>query len=655
MDNNESPAELSRAISEYFKESMNHGESAKNDDKNGISNELILRQSEKVQPGVSSSSSSADYNSPSGPNLNGHASTQVPSNSVADGHSASDERHSADDSDDALYMRSTIRRNADNQLYRENTVTEYSSDNAGVEESFLDSFSESMPEFPGFSSNHIREKQVEGESANPYLKPRDTSQSIGIEGILDQKCKITIDQGITYNVLVVGKAGSGKTALVNSLFGTDLLVHTQMRSSRDSHRKLQMSRFALSNEEMRLNFSLVETSNYGNALDNSFAWVPITNFIDEQMKLRVFQEEQPRRERLTDGRVHLCIYMLEPIGSCDGPDCVGQLDLMSMREIGRKCNLLPVVSKSDMLTTSEVAQYKAAVFEVCEANDVPVCKFLSEFHGSEYAPLIAHIEESYPLAVISGTADTGYRSRHYAWGTIDAHQDSEFVALRNLVLSRGLVEFIRSTESAYEHIRASVLRTRVLKVKEYVETGSVFGGSVHVLGGGDVLQAQSPALGGKDASFSVEDAVAKLGKVEGHKNNGNARDGTEVRARLRDYYALFNKSLMDQVLAEWSSEYLSKQQAFLARYQRLVSLEEDKFREWSRRLAEKQRGCNAQIDTLYGELNALQQRCQELEYHVVTGRAAPAPPAPPKTQSKNKSKSENESGDSFPAAVLMAD
>mgnify|MGYP003365183536 CR=1 FL=1 len=462
-------------------------------------------------------------------------------------------------------------------LYRTDTLPGYDTVDSEL--------SASIADFATFGLSSAPQKPAKC-SSTVHKQPR---MEIGIAQILKQKCRITVDQGITYNVLVVGRSGSGKTSLVNALFGTDLLSHgANNRTTERSARKLQMSKFVVSNNDMRLNFSLVETSSYGNALDNSFAWVPITNYIDEQMKLRVFQEEQPHRGEMSDGRVHLCLYLLEPVGSCDGSDCISQLDLYSMKELGRKCNLLPVISKSDMLTNEEIVRYKGCIQQVCELHEIEICKFVCEFPLGEdhHGSLVAHVKQAYPLAVMSGGPETEYRSRRYPWATIDGHLESEFLQLQDLVLSRGLVPFIKSTDSAYESIRSAVLTTRVLKVKEYIEASN--------------------------ASHNI-----MYGK-----------DGTELRARLCDFYALFNKSLMDQVLAEWSSEYLSKQQAFMARYNRLVSLEEDKFRAWSQRLVAKQKRSNADIQALYGELQALQQRCQELEYHVVTGRAAPAEPEP---------------------------
>ena len=116
-------------------------------------------------------------------------------------------------------------------------------------------------------------------------KTQRSSIPIGLLGIIEQKCKQTKEEGITFNIMVAGQVGVGKTTLINSLFDTILINENNNDiNSRINGEQLQINKFVLENNDMKLNFTCIETSNYRNHRDNSFAWTPITTYIDQQIK-----------------------------------------------------------------------------------------------------------------------------------------------------------------------------------------------------------------------------------------------------------------------------------------------------------------------------------------------------------------------------------
>ena len=76
-------------------------------------------------------------------------------------------------------------------------------------------------------------------------------------------------------------------------------------------------------------------------------------------------EEECKVERspnILDGRIHALIYFLTPSLSTDPKKkALKELDLVLMKTLAARVNIIPVIGKSDVFTKSELATFKAKV------------------------------------------------------------------------------------------------------------------------------------------------------------------------------------------------------------------------------------------------------------------------------------------------------
>ncbi|SMN18672.1 similar to Saccharomyces cerevisiae YGR059W SPR3 Sporulation-specific homolog of the yeast CDC3/10/11/12 family of bud neck microfilament genes [Maudiozyma saulgeensis] len=439
-------------------------------------------------------------------------------------------------------------------------------------------------------------------------KNKRSSIPIGLTDIIDQKCNLTKEKGITFNIMVAGQVGVGKTTLINSLFDTILLDYGNNGEADNNKIKsgeLQINKFILENREMKLNFTCIETSNYGNQCDNSFAWTPLTTYIEEQIKLYVFEEEQPLRNEIKDNRVHCCLYLIEPNGS--ERQSIKLLDILSMKEISKKCNLIPIIVKTDILNYDEIKTYKKQIKEIFEIQKIEICKFLkdySNYYDNEQQKFLfkEQIENDIPFGIITSQDhilnQNNKLGRKYNWGEIiieNEFNENDFIKLQNFLLNEQIVSLIKSTESYYEIQRDNILKLRIEKAKLLI-----------------------------DNKISENDLILPINTNELNELKARTINENELNNFNLYCYNIFNKKKMDEIFIEWSPQYISKQLQFQQKFNVILQIEEDKFKEWKRHLLEKQSVFNQSIELLYRDLDLLKLQCQELEYQVVTGRSLPS-------------------------------
>lgn len=153
----------------------------------------------------------------------------------------------------------------------------------------------------------------------------------------------------------------GKTTLVNTLFGDKF-----EDSSKDNHPSLENNAAKTTRIEVReavyienefpVKFTVIDTPGFGDYTNNTHCWVPIINYIDNQHKLYMLQEEQPDRRKKVDTRVHACLYFIRPSGKGLLP-----LDIKVMQELSTRVNLIPVLAKADSFTIKDREFFKQAV------------------------------------------------------------------------------------------------------------------------------------------------------------------------------------------------------------------------------------------------------------------------------------------------------
>lgn len=91
---------------------------------------------------------------------------------------------------------------------------------------------------------------------------------------------------------------------------------------------------------------------------------------DDQHESYMRQEQQPQRDSKLDLRVHACLYFIRPTGHSLKP-----LDIETMKRLGSRVNLIPIVAKADTLTPTDLASFKAKVRSIPSILSFP-CRTL---------------------------------------------------------------------------------------------------------------------------------------------------------------------------------------------------------------------------------------------------------------------------------------
>ncbi|CAR26355.1 hypothetical protein ZYGR_0H01640 [Zygosaccharomyces rouxii] len=438
---------------------------------------------------------------------------------------------------------------------------------------------------PGSTSHSVNVCLPSMETLVVDVPNRVAGYETGISNLPTQRERMVARDGVKFNFMVSGQAGLGKTTFVNTLFDTCLLPSN--RVTRDvktvETRCLEIHRAVLETADVKLDLNIIDTPGFGYKSNSTFDWVPLINYIDEQIRSYIFQEEQPNRSNLRDDRVHCCLYFVEPTGKG-----LNALDVIAMRELSKRVNLIPIIAKADGLSKEELCAFKREIRNVMHAQDIKVCQFLEEDNA-----FYSDIFEMAPFAVVGsemkiiGQDGEPLHVRKYRWGTVEVENvdHCDFTLLKNVLISNHLVDFVRTTESYCETCRSSILKTRILKARDSID----------------------------NADFPVElrDELQKLNYDELDLNG------------LKNYvcYSVFGKKDMDVLVVEWSPEFVQRRWESRKRFNEVITLEDQKFQEWKMALQNKQVKFNQELELLSRNIDDLQLECHDLETQIMAAKA----------------------------------
>lgn len=413
---------------------------------------------------------------------------------------------------------------------------------------------------------------------------------IGCDRIPIQQERLRARKGARFSMMVAGRSGLGKTTFINTLFDTSILSNVWEKGK--SPFIPEMTKFVVEQEALlegngaRLFLNVIDTPGFGDKSNNSFAWIPLINFIDEQMRSYIFQEEQPIRSAIHDKRIHCCLYFLEPTNKG-----VATLDLITMREISKRVNMIPIIAKADAFNFEELQTFKQELRTTINSEGIQVCRFF-DANDPFYDDIFANI----PFGIVSSERKTvneagrEVRLRKYKWGTVEVEnsQHSDFKKLRDILFSNYIADFVHGTEKYYESCRSFMLKTRILKARDSV-------------------------INVADKLISREkEEILKCLDYENLDSNG-----------LSNYacYEISNKQVMDSVVVDWCPEVIQKQWDSKKKFNEIVNLEDRKFQNWKKALIHKQTKFNEEIDMMHNRIEELQLECQDLEPQLIATKS----------------------------------
>lgn len=263
--------------------------------------------------------------------------------------------------------------------------------------------------------------------------------SVGIDSIPNTKVIRHTIQGLSFNLMVAGPSGGGKTTLINSLFDADY-----NDTPNNDNQELSIKEYCPENKSMKIKLTIIETKNMG---AKSPIYKSIVDYIEAKNE-EYFKDEldvkHARPKVIPDNRVHCCIYMIVP--NKYGLD---SKDILTMKELGRRVCLVPVVAKSDQLTISERISIKKTIMKQIIDNDIEI-----------YSPK----EYELPFFVVASDDiinENGKlrRVRQFPYCRAYIEEISDFLQLRDLILRSHMFPLITNTAKVhYEKYRNDSLR-----------------------------------------------------------------------------------------------------------------------------------------------------------------------------------------------------
>ena len=184
--------------------------------------------------------------------------------------------------------------------------------------------------------------------------------------------------------------------------------------------------------------SVVDTPGFGASLDATNDVKPIISHIEEQYEKYLNHESGLNRRQISDTRIHCCFYFISPESYHLRP-----LDIHLLKALHSKVNIVPVIGKSDFLTTQELNVLKKRILSDIKANGIQIYSIPDcDEDDEDYREHIRQLKDAIPFAISSSVEfhdikGRKVRGRAYPWGIVETENPdhSDFVKLRSMLVS----------------------------------------------------------------------------------------------------------------------------------------------------------------------------------------------------------------------------
>ncbi|CAI8508915.1 unnamed protein product [Hanseniaspora opuntiae] len=273
----------------------------------------------------------------------------------------------------------------------------------------------------------------------------------------DFRKKKQLKRSIVFNMLIAGKPGVGRSTLINSLCGRNIVQSGTSFSKVDKfysdQESLDLDDISKNEIPVSLRHEIVE-------LEDDHG-IKIQLNLTDTINLNNNLNSQPDIELIKN---FITSHFDDPTGHG-----LKEFDVEFMKSIGERCNVLPVLCKGDTLTESELKLNKRLIIEDIKYHSIPVYDFVTNNDEDEYE-YNEYLNGLLPFSVI-GSNETyqvnneevrGRKYEHFTEGNIildieDATK-SDFVTLRNVLFISHLNDFKEHThEILYERYRTETL------------------------------------------------------------------------------------------------------------------------------------------------------------------------------------------------------
>ncbi|TTX06323.1 Septin-8-A [Bagarius yarrelli] len=150
----------------------------------------------------------------------------------------------------------------------------------------------------------------------------------------------------------------------------------------------------------------------------SSVYKPIVDYIDTQFENYLQEELKIKRSLFNyhDTRIHICLYFIAPTGHS-----LKSLDLVTMKKLDSKVNIIPIIAKADTISKSELHKFKIKIMSELVSNGVQIYQFPTD--DEAVAEINSSMNAHLPFAVVGSVEEVkvgnkAVRARQYPWGVV---------------------------------------------------------------------------------------------------------------------------------------------------------------------------------------------------------------------------------------------
>lgn len=285
------------------------------------------------------------------------------------------------------------------------------------------------------------------------------SGHVGFDSLPDQLVNKSVQNGFVFNVMCIGETGLGKSTLMDSLF------NTSFESTQSPHTlstvKLMAHTYELQESNVSLKLTICDTVGYGDQINKDNSFKAVIDYIDVQFETYLQEELKIKRSLpdFHDSRIHACLYFICPTGHG-----LKSLDLVCMKQLDSKVNIIPIIAKADTISKAELQRFKGRIMEELKKNGVNIYQFPTD--DETVADTNASMNDHTPFAVVGSTefvkiGNKQMRARQYPWGTVQVENEAhcDFVKLREMLIRTNMEDMREQTHTKhYELYRQKRLK-----------------------------------------------------------------------------------------------------------------------------------------------------------------------------------------------------
>ncbi|XP_005175984.1 septin-2 [Musca domestica] len=275
------------------------------------------------------------------------------------------------------------------------------------------------------------------------------SGHVGFDSLPDQLVNKSVQNGFVFNVMCIGETGLGKSTLMDSLF------NTSFESTPSPHTlpnvKLKANTYELKESNVQLKLTICDTVGFGDQINKENSFKAVVDYIDTQFEAYLQEELKIKRSLVDyhDSRIHACLYFICPTGHG-----LKSLDLVCMKQLDSKVNIIPIIAKADTISKTELQRFKAKILQELKENNVNIYHFPVD--DETVAETNALMNDHTPFAVVGSRefvkiGNKLVRARQYPWGTVQVENElhCDFVKLREMLIRTNMEDLREQTHQTH--------------------------------------------------------------------------------------------------------------------------------------------------------------------------------------------------------------